>query len=294
MPVQHATSHLVDPTASLSLSDAQADDDAYTPQEMLILDAELFVKKAFENHDPSHDWHHVNRVRLLALSLRNSPEVAGEEVDMLVLELGALFHDLNDAKYAVFSSTQYASGSRAVLSPFFSSPLASSLLSQQQQETIVKIVDNVSWSKDCRRRDARARSFAVGEELSEHERQLDKWIEGCREFWCVSDADRLDAIGSIGIMRCAAFSAVKMRPLYVPPNNPQMDSRPPAEQSEGYNGSAIAHFHEKLVKIRGDRLFTQAARVEAERRQGLMESFLTELDIEWMVAAQGAEMARMQ
>ncbi|EPQ27482.1 uncharacterized protein PFL1_05020 [Pseudozyma flocculosa PF-1] len=289
MAQRNSPADLANHTASLSISSDASD--GYTVQEALIRDAEAFVKRAFENHDPSHDWHHVNRVRQLALSLRNSPDVADEQLDLLVVELAALFHDLNDAKYA--KTTVYSSGSLPIISSFFDSHPSSYILDAVQRERIVKIVDNVSWSKDCRRREARQRSHSLGEEPSQQEKELDQWLDSCREFWCVSDADRLDAIGSIGIMRCAAFSAVKMRPLYVPPNNAQMDSRPPAEQGEGYNGSAVAHFHEKLVKIRGDRLYTQAAKVEAERRQQMMESFLTELDLEWMVAAQGAEMAKM-
>jgi len=90
------------------------------------------------------------------------------------------------------------------------------------------------------------------------------------EFQIVSDADRLDAVGSIGILRCAAFSAIKDRPLFIPPNNPENDSIPPAEQAQGYNGSCIAHFHEKLLKIKGDRLRTQSARDEADRRQRMV------------------------
>lgn len=102
------------------------------------------------------------------------------------------------------------------------------------------------------------------------EKEQIEWEETCLEFWLVSDADRLDAIGSIGILRCAAFSAIKGRPLFIPPNNPENDSVPPAEQAEGYNGSAIAHFHEKLLKIKGDRLRTEAARKEADRRQQMV------------------------
>ena len=66
---------------------------------------------------------------------------------------------------------------------------------------------------------------------------------------------------------------------------------PPAEQGEGYNGSAVGHFYEKLLKIKGERLYMEMARMEAERRQGVMRGFLEELDLEWLVAKQGAELA---
>lgn len=92
----------------------------------------------------------------------------------------------------------------------------------------------------------------------------------------------------------AAFSAVKNRPLHIPPANAANDSVPPAEQGEGYNDSAIAHFHAKLLRIKGDRLHTDLARQEADRRQSMMSSFLAELDLEWMVADQGARLSLLE
>lgn len=247
----------------------------------MISSAESFVKTAFAAHDPSHDWHHVHRVRLLALHLSRSPELSSSPLDLLVIELGALFHDLTDAKYTSSSLTP-----SSVLAPFWAQ--SGSTISAEQRALVEKIVGNVSWSKDVRRR------FTHPSHQSASDIDLQKWLESCREFWCVSDADRLDSIGSIGIMRCAAYSAKVSRPLYIPPNNPAMDPVPPAEQAEGYNGSAVGHFYEKLLKIKGDRLYTEAAREEAERRQRAMQGFLQELDLEWLVAQQGAEMAVME
>lgn len=238
------------------------------------------MKEAFINHDPSHDWHHVHRVRLLALSLTRSPELATAQLDMLVVELGALFHDLTDAKYS--SSTTPSS----VLAPYWSS-LPEGLVTDSQRGVVEKIVANVSWSKDQRRRST------PPQHRSAADIDLNSWLETCREFQVVSDADRLDSIGSIGILRCAAYSSHVNRPLYIPPSNPEMDSVPPAKQAEGYNGSAVAHFHEKLLKIKGDRLYTEMAREEAERRQGVMRSFLGEMDLEWLVGWQGAQLARL-
>ena len=247
-------------------------------REQIISAAESFVKRAFAHHDPSHDWHHVNRVRLLALSLTRSPELP--PLDLLVVELGALFHDLTDAKYSASSSSP-----STVLAPFWSSLPSPNPITAAQQSLVEKIVDNVSWSKDQRRRSTPT------QHLSSADVELQSWLNATPEFWCVSDADRLDSIGSIGILRCAAYSCKVNRPLYIPPNNAKMDPVPPAEQAEGYNGSAVGHFYEKLLKIRGDRLWTSEAREEAERRQGVMRSFLGELDLEWLVAKQGAELA---
>lgn len=245
----------------------------------VISTAESFVKTAFANHDPSHDWHHVHRVRLLALSLTRSPDVTGRPVDLLAVELGALFHDLTDAKYTASSSS-----ASSVLKPFWES-LAAGLVTEEQRTLVEKIVSNVSWSKDVRRRAMNPAHLSVADV------ELAKWLDATPEFHCVSDADRLDSIGSIGILRCAAYSCKVNRPLYIPPNNPKMDPVPPAEQAEGYNGSAVGHFYEKLLKIHGDRLYTQQARIEAERRQSAMRGFLEEMDLEWLVAQQGAELA---
>lgn len=230
----------------------------------LIATAESFVKHHFANHDPSHDWHHVHRVRLFALHLSRDPSLPSPP-DLLVLELAALFHDMCDRKYLPSNTTSTGANVNAhtVLAPFFNDEAItqSSLITPQQRATIEKIVDNVSWSKDEGRRRQPQR---------EDNKAYAEWAQSTPEFQCVSDSDRLDAIGSIGILRAAAYSAVKGGPLHIPPNNPANDSVPPAEQSQGYNGSTIAHFHDKLLRIHGDRLWTQWAREEAERRQGMV------------------------
>ncbi|UZJ55962.1 hypothetical protein CBS101457_005282 [Exobasidium rhododendri] len=257
--------------------------------EDLLQEAELFVKDKFKDHDPSHDWHHVQRVRLMALNLSRCRSLAGDEdgngIDKVVLELAALFHDLCDAKYLPPHSAASITAS-SVISPFMQRYIEAKVITPEQVKLVYRIVDSTSWSKE----EARIDRVKRGNKSAGDEMQME-WEGGCPEFKCVSDADRLDAIGSIGILRVAAFSAVKNRPLHIPPANAANDSVPPAEQGQGYNGSAIAHFHEKLLKIRGDRLHTEMARGEAERRQSMMLSFLTELDIEWMVADQGAQMS---
>ncbi|PWN98000.1 hypothetical protein FA09DRAFT_330158 [Tilletiopsis washingtonensis] len=254
----------------------------------LISAAERFTREALERMgtDPSHDWHHVHRVRQLSLALSRCSSLSAPP-DLLVLELAALFHDVADAKYAVPGTS-----ASSVLGPFFEE--WTHVVTPDQRRLVERICANVSWSKDEKRRRARAQAEARGEEESGLEKEEREWRETCPELACVSDADRLDAIGSIGIMRVSAFSAARQRPLYIPPANAEGDSVPPAEQGEGYNGSAVAHFHEKLLKIKGDRLSTDMARAEAERRQGMMRSFLTELDLEWMFADQGAQLVLMQ
>lgn len=118
----------------------------------------------------------VDRVRRTALSLSRSLPT---QPDLLVLELAALFHDLNDAKYA---STSGPVSTASILEPFFSGP--GQEVTAEQQKEVCRVVDNVSWSKEKKLR-------ARGE-------WEDGWREKSLELACVQDADRLDAIGGFG------------------------------------------------------------------------------------------------
>lgn len=134
----------------------------------IVAAAEALVERAMAGHDPSHDRLHVARVRHLALDIARS--LAGP-VDMLVVELSSLFHDLNDRKYA----------ERAVsIEPFLGEQ---SQLSESQRNLIVRICESVSYAKETKRR-------AAGLETD--------WHRDCLELHCVQDADKLDAMGAIG------------------------------------------------------------------------------------------------
>lgn len=175
------------------MQDSTAASDPPSSISAVIATAEDFVKHHFANHDPSHDWHHVHRVRLFALHLSRDPSLPSR-ADMVVLELGALFHDMCDAKYLPPPQNDGEKAPTAnahnALAPFFDS-IGDAFVTAEQRSTVEKIVDNVSWSKDEKRRKAKV----TGEILPS---SLDEWQDNCVEFWCVSDADRLDAIGSIG------------------------------------------------------------------------------------------------
>lgn len=143
-----------------------------------------------KDNDPSHDWHHVHRVRLMALSLSRCPSLAKTgTIDPIVLELGSLFHDLCDRKYLAHDAASSGGPTTAkhVLSDFFAPFLASGLVNTEQVQCVYHIVDSTSWSKEEKRREAK-----VGDDAEA------RWQRECGEFQCVSDADRLDAIGSIG------------------------------------------------------------------------------------------------
>ncbi|TDL25663.1 hypothetical protein BD410DRAFT_813408 [Rickenella mellea] len=225
-----------------------------TPAQAAVIHAaEKFMEETMARYDPSHDAYHVRRVRRTALSLARSFQA--QNPDLLVVEVAALLHDVLDKKYV---TPEAASDPYAFFLPFFQSVSEHvDLVTSGQGLLIAKIIDNVSWTTEKRLRGS-------GE--------WGDWHESCVELHCVQDADRLDAIGAFGIMRCAAYSAVVNRPLHVPDNDPQSTE------------SAIGHFHDKLLHIR-DRLKTQPGKALGEKRHKLMLDFLKAVDEEYSVNA---------
>ncbi|KAH9063905.1 hypothetical protein EDB87DRAFT_1557645 [Lactarius vividus] len=241
-----------------------------TPAEAAVVRAaERFMEETMANFsDPSHDPHHVRRVRRTALRLARSisdDSSTGPAPDLLTVELGALLHDVLDKKYVPPAS--YGHDARAFFEPFFrrvaeaeTEAAAVDLRADGRADTIVRIVENVSWSNEQRLR-------ARGE--------WGPWHEACVELHCVQDADRLDAIGAFGIMRCAAYSAVAKRlggirasALHAPDSDP--------DQPE----SAIQHFHDKLLHIQ-ERMKTALGKQMAEKRHKLLIDFLAAVEDEY-------------
>jgi uncharacterized protein len=226
-----------------------------SPQERKVLQAtEKMMAETMSRYDPSHDAFHVQRVRRTALSIAQIlASTSPWKPDLLTIEIAALLHDILDKKYV---TAQEASAPYAFLLPFFKSMASEynvDLISDGRARQIAKIVDNVSWTTEKKRSEAGL---------------LDDWHKECVELHCVQDADRLDAIGAFGIMRCAAYSAVVNRPLHSPPSN--------SAQKE----DAVQHFHDKLLKIR-DRLKTEPGKQMSEKRHQLMLLFLSSVEEEY-------------
>jgi len=220
-------------------------------EQLALAAAEKLMVTAMARYDPSHDLFHVQRVRKTALSLARS--LPHKNPDLLVVDLAALLHDVLDKKYV---SAAEAADPFTYFLPFFRSLIkdyALDLISDGRAALIVKIVDNVSWTTE--------------KELRETGK-LEEWHSTCMELHCVQDADRLDAIGAFGIMRCAAYSAAVNQPLHAPP---------------GRDDTAIQHFYDKLLQIQ-DRLKTEPGKSMGAQRHQFMLSFLREVQDEYDAA----------
>ncbi|KAG2341770.1 hypothetical protein BDR05DRAFT_1001346 [Suillus weaverae] len=214
--------------------------------------AEKLMHEIMARYDPSHDAFHVQRVRKTALLIARA--LSAQQPDLLVVELAALLHDVLDKKYV---SEIEAADPYGYFLPFFkslSSEHGLDLISDGRARQIVKVVENVSWTTEKKLR-------STG--------KLEEWHRICVELHCVQDADRLDAIGAFGIMRCAAYSAAVNRPLHAPP---------------GRLDTAVQHFYDKLLHIQ-ERLKTEPGKQMGAKRHQFMVDFLNAVENEYNAEA---------
>jgi uncharacterized protein len=216
-------------------------------------------------NDPSHDWYHVERVYKLACHIaeKEIPSLANDGIylDLLVIKLAALFHDVVDFKYDHDKSKSMEEIASERLNDFFSK--FQDECSDEQKEKIIFIILNMSWRKEL--------------ESAQKNIPINSY-----ELKIVRDADRLDAIGAIGVARCFAFTGFKNRPFIV-------DSIPPIHNmtAQEYNNqtvknesTAINHFYEKLLLIK-DKISTPTGKTLAEQRHEFMIDFLRQFDHEY-------------
>lgn len=184
------------------------------------------------------DFEHVDRVRRVALDLAKRENVE----DVQLVEMIALLHDVKDHKYA-------AEGDDAGTTI---RKLLDGKMEPERIERIVFAVENVSYSKQMKRKEP---------------------LELTPELAIVQDADRLDAIGAIGIARCFAFGGSRLRPLYstVDDGKLKVDGKDDV--------SSFGHFFEKLIHIQ-NALNTEAGKAEGKSRQAFLNSFVEQFIIE--------------
>ncbi|GAB3531450.1 HD domain-containing protein [Pontibacter brevis] len=214
-----------------------------TPQqEEIIAATAAYVKELLSGEGSGHDWWHIYRVWNNAKSI--APH---EDADMYVVELAALLHDIGDHKFHNGDETVGPRMAREWL---------------QQHEVEGETIDHIcEIIKDLSFKGAGTSSVM-------------KTTEGC----VVQDADRLDAIGAIGIARTFAYGGHKNRELYNPHIKPELHDS--FEKYKASTAPTINHFYEKLLLLK-DRMHTDTARQLAEARHRYMESFLEQFYAEW-------------
>ena len=201
-----------------------------------------FVKESLKDAEGGHDWFHVQRV------LNNSRLIAkGEKCDMLVVELGALLHDIADSKFH--------NGDESVGPERAEKFLKSQQVSQDIIDHVIQIIKNISF-----------KGGNVDQKFSSIELDI------------VQDADRLDAIGAIGIARTFNYGGFKGRALYDPEIEPNLNMT--KEEYKASNAPTINHFYEKLLLLK-DRMNTQTGRRIAADRHAFMVEYLNQFYAEW-------------
>ncbi len=208
----------------------------------IIQDTIAFVKTSLDGAEGGHDWHHTYRVWKMARYIAQE-----EQVDELVVELAALLHDIADAK---FHNGDESVGPRRA---------REFLTSHQVDEAIIQHVVNI----------IQFMSFKGGN----HEAPFTS-----PELQVVQDADRLDALGAIGIARAFNYGGFRNRKLYDPDIPPKMNMT--REEYKKNKGPTINHFYEKLLLLK-DRMNTATGKIIAERRHQFMETYLEEFYSEW-------------
>jgi uncharacterized protein len=201
------------------------------------------LQQEFANEGTGHDWYHIERVWKLS---RKIAEKEGNN-DLFIVEMGALLHDIADHKFHGGDDSIGPKVAREFLSQF--------TLKKQEIDQIAEIVKEISF-----------KGAGVPTPMSSNEGKI------------VQDADRLDAIGAIGIARTFAYGGSKNRPIYDPNVKPICHTSFAAYKTS--TAPTINHFYEKLLTLR-DKMNTHTAKIEAERRHAFMEDFLRNFYTDW-------------
>lgn len=207
-----------------------------------------FVKLKLKNAEAGHDWFHIERVWKLSKIIS---EKEGGELE--IIELGALLHDIADPKFHNGDETLALKISREFLE--------SQNLEDKKIEKVLFIIKHISFKNRSEKSE-----FSTENPL--------------KELQIVQDADRLDAIGAIGIARTFNFGGFKNNLMYDPEILPKLNMS--KEEYKKSDGTTINHFYEKLLLLK-DLMNTEAAKKIASKRHDFMENFLQEFLQEWDV-----------
>lgn len=207
----------------------------------IIQKTERFIESQFRSEGSGHDWFHVDRVRKMALRIG-----AEEGCDLFVVEMAALLHDLDDWKLNEAES--------------------------QAESKTKKWLDFIGLEAKVAQH-----ILTIAEEVSFKGAGIETPVQSL-EAAVVQDADRLDAIGAIGIARTFTYGGHKSRLIYDPSISPVMHDD--FQEYKNSTAPTINHFYEKLLLLK-DRMNTQTARVIAEQRHQFMSDYLSQFYEEW-------------
>ncbi|QOW10522.1 HD domain-containing protein [Kaistella flava (ex Peng et al. 2021)] len=210
----------------------------------LIQNTIVFVKEKLEGAEAGHDWFHIERVWKL------SKKIAGaENCNLEVVELSALLHDIADPKFH--------DGDETLALKISNEFLKSQNVSDELIEQVLFIIKNISFKN----------RGEVPDVLP-------------IELQIVQDADRIDAIGAIGIARTFNFGGFKNNLMYHPDIQPKLNMA--KEEYKKSQGTTINHFHEKLLLLK-DLMNTKTGKDLAQERHDFMLNFLDQFSREWNV-----------
>lgn len=201
-----------------------------------------FVRSALSDAEAGHDWWHIQRVWNNAKLIGQS-----EPVDMFVVELAALLHDIADSKFN--------DGNEEIGPAKAGDFLRSIKVDEETVEHVQQIIRNMSFKASLGTVEFHSKELAV-----------------------VQDADRLDAIGAIGIARAFTYGGFKNRELYNPEIPPNLTMS--KEEYKASTAPTINHFYEKLLLLK-DKMNTETGKRIAQERHQVMESYLEQFYGEW-------------
>jgi len=210
--------------------------------ESVIQTIEERIKKQFMNEGTGHDWYHIDRVRKMAMYIQKR-----EGGNPFVIELAALLHDVSDHK---FNGGDFEKG--GIVAREWLTKLK---VDEEIIQTVTEIVNNISFK-------------------GSGEKDVLETLEGK----IVQDADRLDAIGAIGIARTFAYGGKVDQPIYDPTVPPKKNQNKESYVSE--RSHTINHFYEKLLLIE-NRMNTATGKLLAKERTDYMKGFLFQFYKEW-------------
>ena len=211
-------------------------------KEDIIKQTIAFVKAVLADAEGGHDWWHIYRVWKSAKQIAQS-----EEVDLFIVELGALLHDIADSKFHDGDETVGPRKAREFL------------YSLNVDETVITHVENIISNI----------SFKGGNQDQKFRSE---------ELDVIQDADRLDALGAIGIARTFNYGGHKNREIYNPEIKPNLNMT--KEEYKNSDAPTLNHFYEKLLLLK-DRMNTQSGKRMAEQRHEFMKGYLDQFYQEW-------------